>query len=471
MRENVVIAILAPIEPDDFFDVLWQGVWEATFDLGSFDVQVRNLTTERRDVAGQREILKSLLDSDVDAIGILPSHSTALNDLIDEHELRGTPVVTLHGDAPGSRRSSFVGPDSRQAGALAGEVLLKLGARGRVVALPGIQQMLQLAERYRGFREEIARLGGIDEVIECSTPDELPSLGPADGYYVGNLQLVEVASILERLNVSAPCVGFGNTRRARACLAKRTVSAIVDESLYQQGYFAVQKAYEAVLKRRENVPASSVLIPVALVMSSNAEATADGLSDAFEILLRQRTEILFSYKQRLEEANAKLASLAVTDPLTGLNNRRKFEESMEHEAARALRYAPVSLLMIDLNSFKFINDRFGHQAGDEVLKAVAEILKTSCRATDTCARLGGDEFAVILPHADRQSATVVRDRILKRAANTFLPIHNEQITPSLSIGIGTLPEEAQDAAGLIAAADAAMYAVKAEFHATEIAHQ
>jgi ABC-type sugar transport system substrate-binding protein len=138
--ENASIAIIAPVEPEDVYDLVWQGVWEATFDLSSFGVEVENLTTERLDVERQREILTWLLEEQVAAIGILPAHTSALDDLIDRHELRGTPVITFHGDAPGSRRSAFVGPNAPRSGALAGEVLAKfMGGRGRVVSFPGDQ--------------------------------------------------------------------------------------------------------------------------------------------------------------------------------------------------------------------------------------------------------------------------------------------------------------------------------------------
>ena len=100
MRDDVTIAIIAPLEPEDFFDLLWQGVWEATFDLSSFGVEVQNLTTQEHDLAGQRRILEGLLETHPDAIGLLPAHATALNDLIELHTSRGTPVITFHGDAP-----------------------------------------------------------------------------------------------------------------------------------------------------------------------------------------------------------------------------------------------------------------------------------------------------------------------------------------------------------------------------------
>jgi diguanylate cyclase len=177
------------------------------------------------------------------------------------------------------------------------------------------------------------------------------------------------------------------------------------------------------------------------------------------MLLRQRTETLVTYKQRLEEANTELLNLSITDPLTGLLNRRKFEEVLVNEVARARRYGPLSLLMIDLNLFKQVNDRYGHQAGDEMLKGVAQLLKSSCRDTDACARLGGDEFAVILPHTDSAAAEVVRNRILKQASHTSVPVGGQELPMSLSIGMASLVE-ARDAVTLVAAADADMYRVK-----------
>src|SRR5581483_809870 len=193
----------------------------------------------------------------------------------------------------------------------------------------------------------------------------------------------------------------------------------------------------------------------------NAAGAGDSLNSAFELLVRQRTEVLVSYKRRLEDANARLLDLAVTDPLTGLFNRRKFEETLQQEVSRALRYGPLSLLMIDLDRFKEINDRHGHQAGDEALKAVSRVLQSSCRGTDTCARLGGDEFAVILPHSDAGAGTVVRDRIQAQMERTAVHTpEGEQIAIGLSIGLASLPAEAANAEELVAAADAAMYQVK-----------
>ncbi len=468
MGENITLAVIAPVQPEDFFDLLWQGAWEATFDLSSFGVEVQDLTTEGLDVGGQRKILDMLLANPVNAIALMPVHATALNDLISQHARNGTPVVTFHADAPESRRAAFVSPDLNQAGALAGEALAKLmGGRGRILSFPGPLDQFHLARRYEGFRKALSRYSGRIEESPCGgcasgpiTPELLESFGPVDGYYVGSEDLAGIARVIEQLGVQMPCVGFSNTGQVRAFLERGTVSAVIDENRYQLGYFAVQKAYEAVLKQEARGVVNSVQIPSTVVFAANACGDGDSLHNAFELLVRQRTEILLTYKHRLEEANAKLLDLAITDPLTGLYNRRKFEEVIDMEVSRALRWGPVSLLMIDLNRFKQVNDRYGHQAGDDVLKAVSRVLVSCCRATDTCARLGGDEFALILPHADSAAAGVVRNRIQQQIAVARVPAEEVELQISLSIGIATMPDDAGDAAALMAAADAAMYLVK-----------
>jgi diguanylate cyclase (GGDEF)-like protein len=467
--QEASIAIIAPLQPEDFCDLLWQGVWEATFDLAPFGVQVRNLPTERYNVTGQQEILTQLLEDQVDGIAMMPAHGEALTALIDEHEARGTPVVTFHGDAPRSRRSAFVGPDAFQAGVLAGELLVKLmGGKGRALAFPGSTEKHHLSQRERGVRAEFARHAGCSvvtrsmrdfEPAEGCPAELLEALRSADGVYVGNEDLARIAAALEQAGGRAACVGFGNTDAVQPFLARQTVSAVIDEQRYLQGYFAVQKAYEAILKRAQGETVSSIRIPSDVALAANASDSRDSLHTAFEMLLRQRTETLVTYKQRLEEANTELLNLSITDPLTGLLNRRKFEEVLVNEVARARRYGPLSLLMIDLNLFKQVNDRYGHQAGDEMLKGVAQLLKSSCRDTDACARLGGDEFAVILPHTDSAAAEVVRNRILKQASHTSVPVGGQELPMSLSIGMASLVE-ARDAVTLVAAADADMYRVK-----------
>lgn len=456
--QEASIAIIAPLQPEDFFDLLWQGVWEATFDLAPFGVQVRNLPSERYNVQEQQEILEQLLEDRVNGIAIAPAHVDALNPLIDAHQARGTPVVTFHGDAPASRRAAFVGPDAFRAGRLAGELLAKLmGGKGRAISIPGNTEKHHLAQREQGFLSEVAKLP--DCIVVRADGLDRAILQSADGVYAGNEELAEIAAALEEAGVRVPCVGFGNTESVQPFLQRRTVSAVIDEQRYLQGYFAVQKVYEAICKSAHGGTVAGIQIPSDIAVAANAPESRDSLHEAFELLLRQRTESLCSYKQRLEEANAELLNLAITDPLTGLMNRRKFGQVLENEVSRARRYGPLSLLLIDLNLFKLVNDRFGHPAGDEVLKGVAGLLKSCCRETDACARIGGDEFAVILPHTSGSAAAIVRDRIMKDAGRTKLVIGGNEVRLSMSIGIASLSNET-DASGLIAAADADMYRMK-----------
>ena len=110
---------------------------------------------------------------------------------------------------------------------------------------------------------------------------------------------------------------------------------------------------------------------------------------------------------------ARLQSTARTDPLTGLPNRRVWDEDLERELARARRHGgSLCLAMLDLDRFKAYNDHHGHQAGDELLAAAAAAWRPELRATDTIARYGGEEFAVLLPHSDEEGALIVVERLL-----------------------------------------------------------
>jgi diguanylate cyclase (GGDEF)-like protein len=120
-------------------------------------------------------------------------------------------------------------------------------------------------------------------------------------------------------------------------------------------------------------------------------------------------------QDQLRRTQQKLAEQAITDELTGLKNRRAFDERLQEEFHRAQRYAdPVSLIMLDLDHFKHVNDRYGHPFGDVVLRGAAEQIRTSTRDPDICARYGGEEFAVILPKTHLPGAVSVAERIWKQ---------------------------------------------------------
>jgi diguanylate cyclase (GGDEF)-like protein len=148
--------------------------------------------------------------------------------------------------------------------------------------------------------------------------------------------------------------------------------------------------------------------------------------------------------------------LAATDGLTGIANRRAFEGTLERELARATRAAEyVSLVLVDLDHFKALNDGLGHQAGDRVLRAAATALAAQCREFDTPARYGGEEFAVILPGCGPEQAQDIAERLRLAVGATPSP------TPvTASAGVATFPAHAGDADSLVRAADEALYAAK-----------
>ena len=153
---------------------------------------------------------------------------------------------------------------------------------------------------------------------------------------------------------------------------------------------------------------------------------------------------------------------AVTDDLTGLANGRAFRDRMEKEAARAARFRhEVSLLMLDIDDFKKVNDTYGHPAGDEVLRAIGRILKAESRGIDEPARYGGEEFVMALPETSPEGALELAERIHARiGAERIRTPDDGDIRVTASIGVSTLPASAIDVRELIAAADAALYEAK-----------
>lgn len=171
--------------------------------------------------------------------------------------------------------------------------------------------------------------------------------------------------------------------------------------------------------------------------------------------------------ERLRQEVERLRNEALTDPLTGLSNRRNIDSMLSSEISRALRYKqPLSVLCIDVDDFKRVNDTWGHQKGDEVLVWVARFLRTQIRAHDSAGRLGGDEFVVVLPGTDRHAAELVAARI--RA--TLDALRGRMDHPvSLSVGVGTLDLEGGDVSpeALLKSADSAMYKQKGRSRRTQ----
>ena len=166
--------------------------------------------------------------------------------------------------------------------------------------------------------------------------------------------------------------------------------------------------------------------------------------------------------ERLAKDQAALEELSTHDDLTGLHNSRVFHRRLAEEAERSRRYGhPFSLLMLDIDYFKTVNDTHGHLAGDEALRAIAALLRRTVRPVDLVVRYGGEEFAVVLPETPSAGALATAERIRELIASQAIPLPSAgTLTLTASIGVATYPEDAELGERLIGAADQALYAAK-----------
>lgn len=152
---------------------------------------------------------------------------------------------------------------------------------------------------------------------------------------------------------------------------------------------------------------------------------------------------------------------ARTDPLTGLHNRRHFDELLGQMIKQTDRFGdPVALIMADVDNFKNVNDTRGHDAGDEVLKSLAETLKAGVRDADICSRFGGEEFAIVLPKTTLQGAAELADRLRKQVETKPVVVNGEPISVTISCGVACYPDGVITKEALFAAADRALYEAK-----------
>lgn len=184
--------------------------------------------------------------------------------------------------------------------------------------------------------------------------------------------------------------------------------------------------------------------------------------DDAELIARTRNMLdLRAHQVELASANARLHELATTDSLTGVANRRHFIERLEDECARARRYhGGLALAVIDADDFKATNDKYGHTAGDEVLKALSSACKGVLRAADFIGRLGGEEFALCLPETDLAGGYAVCERLRREIEALKIPFHGGHISVTVSIGVAQYQRDPESAGHFFERADAAMYKAK-----------
>ena len=212
------------------------------------------------------------------------------------------------------------------------------------------------------------------------------------------------------------------------------------------GAFAL--AYQAAITLTGAGPTVSVVVGVGAALTVAAAALGRTIAP------------LVATQADLQERYAEAKADALRDPLTTLGNHRAFHEELDRQVEASLRYGvPLSLMLIDLDEFKTVNDTKGHAGGDRTLRGFGQLLNTAVRRADRAYRVGGDEFAVLLPHTDLEGARVVARRILAQALQPALRL--EDLEPvSFSAGLSSVPELANSRARLYSQADAALYAAK-----------
>ncbi len=225
------------------------------------------------------------------------------------------------------------------------------------------------------------------------------------------------------------------------------IDSVADKSVEMFSFFEIEPG--------DMKPFSQIL------QEANEELGRLNLSyEQLTVELKQAKERAEKYAQELKSANETLREFAFRDGLTGLYNHRYFQDTMDRELGRVMRYKnPLSLIMIDIDHFKMINDEYGHPVGDIVLKAVSRSIQSTLRDCDIAVRYGGEEFAVILPETELQGALIVAERLRKVVAETPIETnaHSIQVTISLGVTCCMAATEKKAKADMIAQADHALY--------------
>lgn len=219
----------------------------------------------------------------------------------------------------------------------------------------------------------------------------------------------------------------------------------------QRPYLFRFKNYRPITGTAEFMYQNITLIPL---------LSSDGTVKHIGIIIYDVTDMAVG-KSQLQEVNGQLESLSRTDRLTQLNNRGYWEECLESEHQRAMRTgAPCTLIMFDIDHFKPVNDTYGHQAGDEVIRATARMLLESKRAIDIAGRYGGEEFVIILIDTDIKGAAVFAERLRRKIAASTVQYENVEITWTISLGLAECSEHIRSHCDWIECSDQALYQAK-----------
>ncbi len=335
------------------------------------------------------------------------------------------------------------------------------------LSTPGLDLAAKLRHFQRALRSRVERRDALLDIVRVvnATLDP-PKIAE---------QLVERAATW----IPAPCWAVVASDQAGqlSVLADRGLSPEMGPAVYRIATWVMNRGQEFVssnLRDDARVHDGSIGAVMAFPLACRGRRVGaimglDRLASAREP--RMAASMLRAVRVLLEPASVALdnalllkraEALSVTDDLTGLYNSRYLNNVLRRETKRASRSGrPLSLLFIDLDGFKGVNDTHGHLFGSRALVEAAAVIRSSARETDIVARFGGDEFALILPDTGGEGAFAVGERIRERiASHTFLAADALAIRLTASVGVATLPDVAASAEELVQAADKAMYAVK-----------
>ncbi len=196
-------------------------------------------------------------------------------------------------------------------------------------------------------------------------------------------------------------------------------------------------------------------LKIAIEELRSTRTDIEDFNKVIEKRVKERTKML-------EQANLRLEFISTTDPLTGISNRRHFENQLKREISRARRYATsLCCIMFDIDFFKKVNDNYGHIFGDAVLKTLGNILQENLREHDIYARYGGEEFIVLLPETDANAAYYVAEKLRGIIAEKQIKKNDHQDRVTVSLGVAVYdPEQMSGGEDLVSAADKALYNAK-----------
>ena len=245
---------------------------------------------------------------------------------------------------------------------------------------------------------------------------------------------------------------FGTTHLLLAVL---TIDAF--RNIFENAYFGIY--FGSVYGILPSALAGTMGRPILLIMPKILNIIA--CSAVLALLLWRWLPLAVKERGQAEQRASDLETLAAIDFLTGIYNRRQFEALARAELARSQRYMrPLSILMIDIDHFKAVNDRLGHDAGDRVLQNVAAICRAEKRDSDVVARVGGEEFAIMLPETTDAAAAQFAERLRRQVADSKPEIYGERVGVTISIGVAAASIRTSGLQALLRQADQALYEAK-----------